>query len=728
MRHRLGLIIAIILLAAATGHATIFGTVRGIVHDLQHRPIDGAQVTLRAKYSDWQKQEKTNADGEFHFDAVAAGEYTIQVQREGFRETLKDLTVSSGSAPVLHLPMHVSTVEEKVEVSATVDASNPQASASQISVDRREIEENPGASRPNSLALVTNLVPGAYMVHNQLHIRGGHQVSWLVDGVPVPNTNIASNVGAQFDPKDMDFVEISRGGYSAEYGDRTYGVINVIPRSGFERNQEAEIVASFGSFYETNDQFNLGSHTDRFAYYASANGYRTDLGLQTPVNTVIHDRASGEGGFASLIWNTTASDQLRLATAIRGDHYQIPNGPDDQAAGTRDVEQELDAFTNFSWVRTFSPGLLLTFSPFYHYNRAALDGGTTRSSQYAGGQMSLALVQGHHNARVGLYGFAQHDNSLFRVKASDSGLTITQMEKPSGNLEAFFLEDQWSLTNWITVSGGIRLTHFSSALRENAASPRAGTAIRIPKLRWILRAYYGRYYQAPPLDTISGRLLRLLVDPQTGILPLRGERDEQREVGLTIPVRNWIFDFSNFRTNARNFFDHSVIGNSNIFFPLTIASARIRGWEATARSPRLWRRAQIRLVYSNQSAQGRGIVTGGLTDFSSPDSNEFFYLDHDQRNTVAVSGEVSLPWRSWASANISYGSGFLDGNGPRHKPQHTTADFALGKCFGERWSLTFTALNIANRRYLLDDSNTFGGTHFTFPRQLSGELRYRFHY
>ena len=66
---------------------------------------------------------------------------------------------------------------------------------------------------------------------------GLQTVSWLLDGVPVPNTNIASNVGPQFDPKDIDYLEVQRGGYSAEYGDRTYGVFNVVTRSGFERNR-----------------------------------------------------------------------------------------------------------------------------------------------------------------------------------------------------------------------------------------------------------------------------------------------------------------------------------------------------------------------------------------------------------------------------------------------------------------------------------------------------------
>ena len=113
--------------------------------------------------------------------------------------------------------------------------------------------------------MITNYVPSAYMVHDQLHIRGGHQVSWLIDGVPVPNTNIASNVGPQFDPKDIDYLEVQRGGYSAEYGDRTYGVFNVVTRSGFERDRQAELVTSYGSFnqHRRSDQLRRPHRTFR---------------------------------------------------------------------------------------------------------------------------------------------------------------------------------------------------------------------------------------------------------------------------------------------------------------------------------------------------------------------------------------------------------------------------------------------------------------------------------
>jgi len=48
--------------------------------------------------------------------------------------------------------------------------------------------------------------------------------------------------------------------------------------------------------------------------------------------------------------------------------------------------------------------------------------------------------------------------------------------------------------------------------------------------------------------------------------------------------------------------------------------------------------------------------------------------------------------------------------------------------FGENFSASVSALNVANRRVLLDNSVTFGGFHWNGPREIFLELRYRFHY
>jgi outer membrane receptor protein involved in Fe transport len=59
---------------------------------------------------------------------------------------------------------------------------------------------------------------------------------------------------------------------------------------------------------------------------------------------------------------------------------------------------------------------------------------------------------------------------------------------------------------------------------------------------------------------------------------------------------------------------------------------------------------------------------------------------------------------------VNFGSEFLNGNGPARLPPHTTADLRVGRSVGERWSFSANATNLLNHRFLLDDSNTFGGT------------------
>ncbi len=747
-----------VLAAGGSSLATIFGAVRGVIHDPQHRPIQGAMVMLRSKSSDWGQTTNSDANGEFQFGAVPIGEYTVSVASPGFVQSQQDVVVVAGAEPVAHFQLQVAGKAESLTVTAAPEVAFADTATPTTLISRNDIKTTPGADLTSSLAMITDYVPGAYIVHDQLHIRGGHQVSWLVDGVPVPNTNIASNVGPQFDPKDVDYLEADRGSYGAELGDRTYGVFNISPRTGFERNNEGELITSFGNFYQTNDQINFGSHTERFAYYASLNGNRSNLGLQPAVPQVVHDAENGYGGFGSLIFNADPSNQLRLVTSMRGDYYQVPydpfpndiqNGaipannftPQFPSIGLRDGQHEGDVILNFSWVHTFSSKLLLTLSPFYHYNSTNYDSRPQdvpvavtdhRASNYAGGQVTFTATLPRNNLQAGVYTFYQHDNQLLSVINNVGGPGLApDRESPSGALAAFFVDDKFKIASWLTLIAGMRPTHFSGGITENAVSPRFGATLAVPRLRWVFRAFYGHYYQAPPLLTASGPLAQFVTTNNFAFLPLFGERDEEHQFGVTIPFHGWTLDGDNFKTIAHNFFDHNSIGNSDLFFPLTIQEAILRGWELTLRSPKIAKCAQIHLAYSNQIAEGEGAITGGLTDFSLPAG--LSPLDHDQRNTLNVGGYVSLPWRSFASTNVYYGSGFTNGFPGQpypgeYLPGHTTFDLSAGKDFGERFSASVNILNVANRRVELDNSPTFGGFHWNDPREVYGELRYKFHY
>src|SRR5712692_7573307 len=745
LMRRFLLCVLFVLPLAGACLATVFGTVRGIGHDPQHRPVSGVEVILKAKASEFTLNTRTDDAGQFHFDAVPFGEYTVAISDANFVADQQTVAVLSGTAPILHFELRLPTQNETVVVSA--DAAQTETVTPTTLVDRLQIQETPGASRANSLAMITDYVPGAYSTHDQLHIRGGHQVSWLIDGVAIPNTNIASNLGPQIDPKDIDTLETQRGSYSADYGDRTYGIFTVAPRTGFERNNDAELVLGAGNFYQTDDQLNFGGHTNRFAYYASLSGNRTNLGLQTPTSSVIHDAANGFGGFISLIYNADSHNQLRLVAQLRRDFYQVPFDPNDPATQgqfLRDANRENDSFVTFSWGRTFSPGLVLTISPFYHANTARYQSSLQdfpssatedRSSKFEGGQATLSWVKDRSNLRLGLYGFSQQDDQLFGLICHPPALCQSidppDRHRPDGSLTAVYAEEQFKATSWFTLNAGLRQTHFSGGAVENATSPRLGASLRIPKLNLVFRAFYGHFYQPPPLLTVSGPLLQAANNQNLSFIPLHGERDEEHQFGVTIPFHGWTLDATNFLTRAENFFDHNNFNNSDLFFPVTIQGARINGWELTLRSPHIRNRAKVYLTYSNQLALGRGCIVGGLIGACPLPAPGFFTLDHDQRNTLHLGGQYTLPWRAYFSTDVYYASGFSNSNPAipgDHLQPHTTFDLSLGKSFGEKFSANLQAINVANRRVLLDNSFTFGGAHFLNPREIFVQLRYRFHY
>jgi outer membrane receptor protein involved in Fe transport len=434
------------------------------------------------------------------------------------------------------------------------------------------------------------------------------------------------------------------------------------------------------------------------------------------------------------LYNPNAKDQFRWIASLRGDHYQIPNDPGAQAAGIRDLDLERDYLIGFHWTHSFSDGVLFTLSPYFHYNQAHYAGGPNDTpyilndnaqSNYFGGRAVLQAQKKKHNARIGAEIWAQHDNVLFGLTANPGASVLNQIERNWGNSNAVFAEDQYQAASWLTFNLGLRLTHYGGLVNENAADPRLGAAIRIPKINWVLHGYYAYYYQPPPLDSLQGPVLDLAVSQGFGFIPLRGERDIQHDIGLSIPLRDWVLEADNFHTSARNFLDHDVLGDSGIFIPLTDLGAIIRGTEVTLRSPKLFNVAQWRVAYSNQIAQGVGPVTGGLLEFLAA---ETFLLDHDQRNTLSSVVSLTLPRRAWMTVAYQFGSGFLNGNGPAHLPPHSTVDLSVGKSIGEKWTISANAVNLGDLRYLLDTSNTFGGTHFVNPRQIYGEVRYKFHF
>ena len=703
-------------------------------------------MTLQSLASGAVQTVRTDKSGRFDFPNVPLGTYQLAVAATGFNSSIQPVTIESGYFPSPRILLQRRGELAEVTVSAAAERPPPAASVTPITlVSQEDIQRTPGADNVNSLAMITDYVPGAYEAHDQLHIRGGHQTSWLIDGVEIPNTSIAENLGPEINPQDIQTLGAERGSYQADEGDRTYGIFNVIPKTGFGAESQAEIAVTAGNFGQTDDYVSAASHTDNFAYYASLEGNRSDLGLQTPVSQVIHDQTKGYGAFTNLQYEPSSQDAVSFVAQLRQDDYQIPdcNAPladSPNCLGQSGDEQgEADNFALLTWAHTFPNDAVLTSTLMYHFARADYDGGagdhpliTTfhHSSQYEGAEENLQMGVSRNHLDVGVYGFAQQDRADFNlVTTNGSSPPITDLESPTGSLLAAWAEDTFAATRWLSLSVGVRQTHFQGVITENATDPRYGATVTLPRLRWVLTAFWGKYYQAPPLETLSGSFVAYAAARNTNFLSLHGERDKERQFGLTIPVKGWTIEADFFVTQSGNFFDHNPIGESDIFLPITEQGALIEGRELTVRSPPSWRYGQVHLAYSNQTAECFGSITGGLVVPGTECGNLYLGLDHDQRNTLNLGYQVDLPQRFFVDGNLSVNSGLSNGDSPpSHLPSYAILDLTVGRNISPDLQVSLTGLNITNRHLLTDNSLTFGGVHWNDPFEIYAELHYRFGY
>ncbi len=752
--------VGLMMILASGIKAALSSEVRGVVLDPNGSPVKAAQVTLSEKTSGYSQVDKTNDNGEFLFIGIASGEYVVSVEAAGFVKAEKVVRLVSGSSPEIRFQLEIVALKENVQVTPAAEQVGAETPAPTTLISKEQIRTTPGAARSGSARVITSYVPGSYMVHNILHVHGGHQVTWLVDNVPIPNTNTGVDVGTPFYINDIDYLEAQRGSYSVEYGDRTYGLFSIVPRTGLGSNRQGELALIYGNFNLTDNFISFADHTKRFAYYTSLHGFRTDYGLATPGPEVLHDKASGIGGFANLIFSPSRTNQFRFNTSFERDDYQVPNDREAQDEGIRDKAKQRDAFVFLTWVHTGGPHFVLTVSPFYHFTAGQFLGGPEdkplvqrheRSSHYGGLHAVATAATSRHSLKLGFYGFFEHDNNFFGLRSTDDPqFDLNQRLKTDGNMEAFFVGDQYRPAEWLSITGGLRFTHFKGGLSENALDPRVGATIRLPHLNWVLHGFYGRYYQEPPLSTVSGPVLEFVETSGFAVLPLHGERDEEHQFGITIPYKGWWFDASYYNTKARNFLDHEALGASNIFFPVTIEHAHIRGVDVSLTSPRIFNRLHLSLIYARMRAEGWGGISGGLTEdaelvkpgigvlhHTDPDvSGGRFFLDHDQRHTMTLGSFLSLPWDSYIFGELHYGSGFPnlgeeeneDTTTATHLPGHARLDLGGGKRFGKNWGLTINVLNVTNGSYLLDNSPLLGGVHWVEPRQIWAEVRYSFHY
>src|SRR5271170_6846483 len=125
-------------------------------------------------------------------------------------------------------------------------------------------------------------------------------------------------------------------------------------------------------------------------------------------------------------------------------------------------------------------------------------------------QASFNATFWRNDLDAGVYGFGEHQYNYFdNVFTNGSPNFPASSISVNGGVAAFFLNDKFRVTPWLTLIAGLRETAFSGPISEHATDPRLGAALRIPHLNWTFRGFYGYFYQAPPLSTATGQLQNL---------------------------------------------------------------------------------------------------------------------------------------------------------------------------------------------------------------------------
>src|SRR5919109_2148915 len=114
--HRKLSILAGVIILSSFALASIFGVVRGIVHDPHPRPVEGAVITVRSTTSDWSETATSNGLGEFALNNVPLGRYLVSVSAPGFTANDQEVSVSSSSTIEVHFALQVATVQQQVDV------------------------------------------------------------------------------------------------------------------------------------------------------------------------------------------------------------------------------------------------------------------------------------------------------------------------------------------------------------------------------------------------------------------------------------------------------------------------------------------------------------------------------------------------------------------------------------------------------------------------------------
>lgn len=245
------------------------GTITGTVVDKNtNDPLPSVNVVVKGTYYG----SATDFDGKFKISNVAPGSYTIEVTLIGYKTVqYTGVKVNPGETTTLNVKMEETVLSVGQEV--IVIGERPLFNIEETSSRRALTSEDIQLAVVKDVRDVVSLQAGVVQSDNEVYIRGGrsYENAYLIDGISVQDPLAGQGFGLQIAPQAIQEIEVITGGYNAEFGQATSGVVNITTKEGTKSYSGSIGYKRDHFWFNRNSRTNF--NTDIFEFNLSGPGF-----------------------------------------------------------------------------------------------------------------------------------------------------------------------------------------------------------------------------------------------------------------------------------------------------------------------------------------------------------------------------------------------------------------------------------------------------------------------
>lgn len=249
------------LIAASFGEAATTGRLRGTVQDNDGLPLPGVTVQISSDALIGGAQIAiTDAEGKFMFNLLPPGMYQVEATLVGFQPSAGEVRVNLDREAQVLLPM----VPEQFAGEVVVEAIVPVVDTAQVNTqevfDQNFLQKAAiGTSGRDYLSIISQAAGVAGSGNASVMGGTSSDNNYLIDGLTTTDP-VTSTFGTNFNYDAIQEISFQTGGFEAEFGQATGGIINLVTKSGGnEFSGSLDIRYRDLEFIEDGDHFQKGN-------------------------------------------------------------------------------------------------------------------------------------------------------------------------------------------------------------------------------------------------------------------------------------------------------------------------------------------------------------------------------------------------------------------------------------------------------------------------------------